>query len=572
MRNRITEKFIAVLILVMVIFSLTGCRESMVIQEILYDQASEDIDFQNDLKVAKSNENSQTEDEDMPDKKTEKSDDKNKEEHQASKKGDKDNDGSASRTTYNKNSKNDDKNNSSGKKTGNSGEDNSPKEDTDTAGATDDPNSRQIYDSNGNVIDLPEEVNSVVVAGDAAPIVQMLGGKGIISGSSADFTGNSLAQSVFAGEDLGEAETLWSDDGSSAMSSESFNKLLKMKPDVCVNVSGQNSFSDSQLKTLKNKKISVVTIPSLNTADNIQDAVTVLGDMIGDRSGEDGGVNAKDLASEYEDYCDSLVSAVQGKTGRFSYNNVDYNNDYYVNGTKTARSTASNGKYALYVSGWDSCTYKISTNTGSTIFSDSGVATVPQGYSRSPLSYYLSVAGVCNNGARLSRDDYSTYAAVPFNRNVFKHTNSGSYAFYRDTLESFLTVPSGSNKIALGDSNFKTVIVDSSSTKNKIKSSPSWKKYDKVTVNTITDYGFEAEGKLVTSYVRGDYDVYVNPYGVCSWTEGSVESVLECKWAAWRIQGAYSESEVKSEIKKFYSKFYRYELSDSEVNRILGGK
>ncbi|MGN0613293.1 MAG: hypothetical protein ACI4JB_05270, partial [Porcipelethomonas sp.] len=95
---------------------------------------------------------------------------------------------------------------------------------------------------------------------------------------------------------------------------------------------------------------------------------------------------------------------------------------------------------------------------------------------------------------------------------------------------------------------------------------------DKVTVNTITDYGFEAEGKLVTSYVRGDYDVYVNPYGVCSWTEGSVESVLECKWAAWKIQGAYSESEVKSEIKKFYSKFYRYELSDSEVNRILGGK
>ena len=105
MLNKLAKKFITALILAIVVLSLSGCRESMVIQEIIYDQASEDIDFQNDLKIAKSDENSQNEDENMPTKKNKENKEKNKEEHQASKKGDKDNNGSASNTTYNQNSK-----------------------------------------------------------------------------------------------------------------------------------------------------------------------------------------------------------------------------------------------------------------------------------------------------------------------------------------------------------------------------------------------------------------------------------------------------------------------------------
>ena len=424
------------------------------------------------------------------------------------------------------------------------------------------------------MIDLPEEVNSVIVTGDAAPMVQMLGGKGIVAGSSASFTNNSLAREIFAAEDIDKTETLWSDDGSSVMSSESFNKMLKMEPDVCVNISGQNSFSGSQLNTLKSKKISVVTLPSLNTSDNIQSAVAILGEMIGDRSGQDGGINAKELASDYEKYCKDLISAVKGKTGLFTWNNIDFNNDVTANGTKTARSTASSGQYTLYISQWSNSAYKITSNSGATLFKDSsGVAVAPQGYSNSPLSYYLSVAGVCNNGARFTRTAKSEYAVVPFNRNVFHHS-TGEYSFYGDPLESFVRAWNGSSiDVGLGESKFKALVVNSSATKSKIQSSDSWKLYGKVTSNNITDNGFLVDGGgMVTSYIRGKYDIYVNPYGVESWAEGSIESVLETKWAAWRFHGAYSESDVKSEIKKFYSKFYRYNLSDSQVNSILAGK
>lgn len=569
-------KKLQILMLLMVLVCtvlLSGCRESLVIQEIIYDQASKDIDFQNELKIAENNEDSQNEDENLPQKKSEKADKKAEEKHQASKKGDKKNDGEASDTKHNPDAKNNEDNDSEGSKAGKNGEKDQASDDNSTAGASDNPNDRQIYDGNGNVIDLPEKVNSVVVSGDAAPIIQMLGGKSIISGSSASFTGSSLAKEVFKSEDLDKAKTLWDGDGSSAMSSSDFNELIKMDPDVCVVVSGQNSFTDSQLSTLKKKGIACVTLPPLNTSYNIQDAVTVAGDMIGDRSGEKGGVNAKDLASEYVSYCKKLVSEVKGKTGLFTWNNIDFNNDASVNGTKKTKSTASNGQYTLYISQWENASYTITNNSGSSLYSDSGVAVAPQGYSNSPLSYFLSVAGVCNNGARFTRNARSEYAIVPFNRNVFHHNTTGGHSFYGDTNENFVRVKSGTIDIGLGENKFKSIIVDSASTKNKIQSSKSWKTYGRVTSNNVTDYGFLADdGSMVTTYIRDSYNVYVNPCGVGSWTSGSAESVLETKWAAWKFHSAYSESQVKEEIKKFYSKFYRYNLSDSQVNSILSGK
>ena len=569
MLNKLAKKFITALILAIVVLSLSGCRESMVIQEIIYDQASEDIDFQNDLKIAKSDENSQNEDENMPTKNNKENKEKNKEEHQASKKGDKDNNGSASNTTYNKNSKNNDKNNTNGTKTGNNGESSTPSDDNTTAGPSDNPNDRQIYDGNGNIVDLPEEVNSVVVTGSAASIVQMLGGKSIISGSSSSFTSNALARQVFEAEDIGNTKTLWDGDGSSVMSSSNFENLLKMKPDVCVTISGQNSFSSSQLSTLKSKNIAVVTLPALTSSDNIQTAVNVVGDMIGDRSGEEGGVNAKELATDYEKYCNNLISEVKQKTGLFTWNNIDFNT-----GEKTANNTASDGQYTLYISQWSESAYKITNSSGTTLFKDNtGVAVAPKGYSDSPLSYYLSVAGVCNNGARFVRNQKSQYAVSPFNRNVFKHS-TGEFEFYGDSNESFVRAwNGGSIDVGLGESKFKSIIVDSQTIKNKIQSSDSWKYYGKATVNNVTDYGFVADdGSMITSYIRGDYNIYVNPYGVESWTDGSVESVLETIWTAWKFHGAYTESDVKNELKEFYSKFYRYDLSDSQAESILAGK
>jgi hypothetical protein len=119
-------------------------------------------------------------------------------------------------------------------------------------------------------------------------------------------------------------------------------------------------------------------------------------------------------------------------------------------------------------------------------------------------------------------------------------------------------------------------VVNSAATKRKIENSATvWKSYGKNTVDGMTDYGFvantESGERLVISYVRGNYDIYVNPCGLTDWTVGSPESVLESIWASWRIAGNSDESDVKREITTFYKTFYRYDISNIEINQILTG-
>lgn len=570
MLNRTAKNLIITLIIAMTVFSFSGCRESMVIQEILYNQMAEEMDENNQTIVAQNDPDSNEEDEELTRKKISDSQKKSDKEKTAASKGNKKNDGEASKAVSDNDA--DSKDNSGSGKANDKDGDGESGRGSNSAGASENPNDRQITDSDGNIIDVPEDVNSVVVAGSAAGIVQMLGGKDILAGTSSSFMNNSMAQSVFGGEGVSEAETLWDGDGSSPMADSQFSKLLSMKPDVCVGISGETNFSDSQIAKLKEKKIAYVTLPRLNTADNIRDAVKTTGELLGDRSGS-GGVNAKALADEYESYCDQLVSEVTAKTGRFTWNNIDFNNDYNLHGEKTVSGTSQNGKYTLLLSSWDgSADFKLSQD-GKVLFDIGGVAVAPQGYSNSPVSYYMSVAGVCNNGARFIRSDSDVYGAIPLNINTAQGSITGSsLQLYPIRTESFTRAwNNGGIDVSLGERQFPAIVVDSSSTKNAIQSSEIWQKSERVTQGYDTDFGYIREGRLIRSYVRGDYEIYVNPSGVMSWTDGSVESVLESVWTAWKFHGKYTESEVKSEIREFYKKFYRYDLSDSELNSILYG-
>ena len=66
---------------------MSGCRESKVIQEILYSQRSEDIDYNNKTKVANNDENNKEKDPNLSKKKIDKSQKKKDEKKVAAKKG-----------------------------------------------------------------------------------------------------------------------------------------------------------------------------------------------------------------------------------------------------------------------------------------------------------------------------------------------------------------------------------------------------------------------------------------------------------------------------------------------------
>lgn len=67
--------------------------------------------------------------------------------------------------------------------------------------------------------------------------------------------------------------------------------------------------------------------------------------------------------------------------------------------------------------------------------------------------------------------------------------------------------------------------------------------------------------------------VFVVPSGVYLWSVRSAEGALQPLWLAKIFYPEiFSELNLEEEVKKFYLKFYRYELSDEEVKEILNLK
>jgi ABC-type Fe3+-hydroxamate transport system substrate-binding protein len=550
---------------------LSGCRESSVIEQIIYDQNAKDVDPSDEHYLIKHTEDSATPDIELPP--TDTADTEKRKQTPpvpATEGADKNNaatPASVPDTT--------DTETESDKEPVPGPEDSTqtgdvPSGGPDTAGPSDEEDSREVEDANGVKVALPEKVNRVVAPGEAAFIIQMLGGKGILSGTSGNVASNALGATVFSSEDISAAQQLWAGDGASPMSGANFDALLATPPDVVVMVSGDDSFSAAQIATLKENAIPLVTLPKPNTHTNIVRAVKIAGKMIGDRSAEPGGVDAAALAEAYETYANDLLDRVQNLAGgRFTWNSFDFNNDVALNGRKkyTGQKT-ENGSYTLFLSEWRSAQFSIA---GSDI-DESGVAIAPLGYSSSPLSYYMSAAGVLNNAARFTNTTYASVAALPINLNTSGVSLSdGALPVYPDKAESMgLVRDGGTIDVGIGQDSFRSVVVDSASIKNKLLSSALWKPYGQKTIGNVKNYYYK--DYPIISYIRGDYEIYVNPGGVTNWTGGSPESVLEAIWASWRLHGKSSESDVRAEIKKFYTTFYRYELSDAQVSAILSGK
>ena len=548
------KTIVLVIMILCLAVPLTGCRESLVIAKILHDQQAEEKE--KDKFVVKNKEDADEKDDILPQLDEDKSERKNDEQKLASTRGSQSNPGQAFRTKHSDDSANNNKADKSGSGRGdkkNKNKNNSSSGGENGGGSTDDTDSgqgqkRQEYDDDGNVIDLPETVNSVVAPGEAGLIVQMVGGRDILSGTSASVSSDPLAQQVFADEGIANTLTYWDADGSSPMTTENFNALIANKPDVCIAVGGKGSFSTGQVASLKKAGIAYVTLPALDTQEHIEKAVSIAGKMIGNRSST-GGQNAKSVASQYENYCGTLLSNVR----------------------KKVRNSADN-TFSLYIAGWDPNAVFTLPETG---FSESGVAYTTR--AGRPIAEHLLTGGVTESSMAYSMNASALYAVIPININTERNPNVSDGLSFLNKTDNNSFVRYGA--VYLGENHFKWVIADSAYTAGCITSSAGsngmWTNFGKTTYSSggtsITDYGFLEGDHLVRTNIHGDYQILVNPYGIGSWADGSVESPLESIWAAWAIAGKYSESDVREEISYFYSTFYRHDLTDEQIDMILAG-
>ncbi|MBR1705032.1 MAG: hypothetical protein IJ720_06685 [Clostridia bacterium] len=437
-------------------------------------------------------------------------------------------------------------------------------------GVKEDPNSpvQAVERKAVNRADLPEDVATVAAVGDAALYVEMLGGANRLLASSASFTTNYYAQ-LFP--DFAKVKGLWEKNGETAMSESQFQQLLSTDPEAVFYIADADSnrfqsFTEAQLAVLNQKGIYTVPLSLFNTTNNIKNNVRTIGKVLGKGSKVPGAKNANDMASEYIQWMDDILKGKERQT----YSGPEkFNLDQDGVFSQTDSSYADTGYHTILIEGWD--------DTASTELAGQGVAYAHTGYSTriSPVSYYLSVAGVANNAVLVSDNGISRdLPVVPFvNATVYGNVNGGNKGtLYRQQSDQ-MTSTGG----YIGSPNFNKILVDSQATKAAMENNDAWQNwgYNPYGENNQQGYGRPDGETMAFSNIHGDYEIIVNPYGIGSWTTGSPESPLEELWAEQIFlgnagpEGAFQA--IQSEVMYFYSTFYGVNLSAADLAAIRDG-
>lgn len=388
---------------------------------------------------------------------------------------------------------------------------------------------KQIVDARGTVIDLPEQVDTVTAVGEAATMVEMLGGPGRLLGSSEQFLKNQLAGNAFP--DLSSVQTWWQNDGSGAISDAAFSALLEAAPQVCFEISGQGTFTEKQVAALSEHGITYVVLPAMNSIENIKTAVSLVGEVLGDKS-SDNGTNAVKIAQEYTKWADEMLSK--------------------INGSGQKKST-------LYVTAWDENAYWEIKNSEQGVWKSGYGAAVAEKNNATAMNDCLTQANLSNAGS-------DRVYVNPLKNNYWLHYIQGGNGIFRYGMN--LTVSQGD--ICLGNDAFPAVIVSSADIKTHMQADLHWNVYSWVS-DAAGNMGrglSDGQGHIIPSTIEKSYEIYVNPSGLGSWSGGSVETPLEVAWLSCKFQGGCSLEEVRSMVSDFYSHFYHMDQVNTQL--ILG--
>ena len=394
---------------------------------------------------------------------------------------------------------------------------------------------RLVVDDYGRRYEVPQNVDTVAAVDSAAVAGVMLGGADRLAAANEALTSDSLATAVFPG--LSGVPALWKESGTTEpMSSSDLQRLIEIHPDVCLETSGCATFTDAQVKTLQENGICYVVLPAPSSVTNIKMIAQIVGDILGDHT-SNGGYDSVSIAQSYCSWVEKTLSA-------FAF-------------SEDAEIT-----YTLYVDNWDEDAYYTIDQAAKCYGYGAAVINNSRMASSMAVSDFLSRASVTNVTSLGAFARTETVYFTPIDVNYSSVSVAGSAAS-RLTPIKLLSLGN-----YLGSAQFRTVIAGSNSVKEGLESNELWKSFGKVTSSNgnFTDYGFLGDsGEIVRSTIAGDYTVLVNPRGIGSWTDGSVESVLETVWASYAITGSRSENEVRDTIMEFYSTFYRYDLSDKQL-------
>ncbi len=497
---------------------------------------------------------------------------------------------------------------------------------------------RKTYDPNNSMAD-PPTANKIAGCGQVAVMIQALGGEGALAAMDvATYNGSSDTagsfSSVFGDElpaDFEQTALLWNNDGTSA------GDLVdaQMLADAC-GTDGvivydeskgalEDQFSAEALSVLDSAGITYIPV-KFNTVQGILDAVEVIGKVLSQSS--TASENAQANATAYWQELSSIVSeAADSHGGTLAAKDESANGSRLLTTYNSCPigATQSNHIYTAigtsYVSGlsYSHSPYSLDASAG-VLFTT--------GETSSPLAFWAQSAGVWNRAADYSNLQSSAtatgmiYGVVRGALSGFEGNGSsgyfinaiGSLSLANCTARVLLATEdttsgttSGTNfGNGLGSAYFPYLIVSGSngatatSVKKSVVSqmtssdplnpysilpwdgqspnnyaSTSNESYSVSVIGSTTDNS--KENVFIKGGVSADQTVRANPAGLLgSWTEGSMESVLESVWLA-RIYSAaptnseyepicsYTKDQLNDTITAFYQKFYRMSASEAQA-------
>lgn len=557
MKNRklIRKRCMALLLAVLLCTALSACRESPVLQETLYLSAQEEIDEeQEELDPEDEGE----EDEQFENEEEEEPETQRGEEEDLGLTGEEDAASNSAEVEYSATSRHDWEAAGSDHDTAQNGEGDGASSDFTAAEETDGSEvapenvadadldtAKQVVDGAGRTVTLPENVETVTAVRWAAQMVEMLGGSGRLIAADDDFVSSPLAGAAFS--DLNSVKPLWTGDGSEQISGGNFEALLALQPDVCFEISGDNTFTNSQIAQMQESGVAYVVLPKLNSVANLETALSIMAQILDTNHSTD--ESASTVARAYSSWVNSTVSEVK---------------------SKTSGQTLS----SLYIAGWDPEVQYVLNNTHGVSFPTGlGLA-----YAYSPLktqflTTFMAAANITNESTRIAslyRDKEYLYVTPMFQQ--FMPTVSGEKAAYYDSTgktaaskELFVSrAVGGDTYYELGNSAYPAVIAANADVKKQIENNFYWQAHE------LTDTGYYVtEGMNFYHGVAGPYSIYVLPQGMCDWADGSLESPLAAYWLACQFDGVYALDEVKSQTQNFYQTFFGVALSDKQLDQIF---
>lgn len=539
------KRFFSILLAILVIFSMSGCRDSAVVERIIYDYLRAN---QTDMEKATYDDVEQREQDDKlndltKDDRSDRQNDAEELDPVLDSTQESQTDETAGGADYEEDANETNSKapvdpaspENGGMQSGN-GLDPNAEGNQGTHGSAD--TSRLVVDDYGNQYGVPQSVNTVAAVGSAAVAVLMLGGVDCLAATDAALTSDPLAAEVFSG--LDGVPALWSND-SSTLNDEGLQQLIEIHPDLCLETSGSAILTNDQVDMLQENGICYVVLPAPTSIANIKLIAQTVGEILGDHTPQ-GGLDSVSLADTYCGWVDSAVSdaAAMGGSG-----------------------------YVLYVDAWDTEAY-YSIAQASDCYGY-GAAVIHNGRMAQcmAISNFLSTVSVTNVTSVASFSRAETIYFTPIDGNYSTITVTGTRAA-RLTPNKLLVEGN-----YLGSQDFQVVIAASQAVKTGLEACALWKSYGRVTSSNgnFNDYGFlDDYGEIVRSTIAGPYSVVVNPRGIGDWAGGSVESVLEPFWASYAVTGACSESDLRNVIREFYNTFYRYSLSEDQLDAILAGE